>query len=120
MDACLEAGVHCMDTPPTTNRWMWRSSNTNGSGPVSRSSGRRPDGLLGNGFDPGVTNVGCAAYAKKHLFDGIHVLVSSTATRATTGNLSPRTSAEINIRSDRQGRYWERGEWVKPIRFRGP
>ena len=68
MDACLKCGVNYMDTanyepedtadpewraiyvkrafttwtPPTTNRWMWRSSNTNGSGPISRNS-RTPD-----------------------------------------------------------------------------
>ena len=39
MDACRACTTW---TPPTTNRWMWRSSNTNGSGPISRNS-RTPD-----------------------------------------------------------------------------
>jgi len=73
MDACLEAGVHYMDTAnyepldvaKFEYKWQWAYQQK------FKDAGLMA--LLGSGFDPGVTNV-FAAYAQKHLFDEIHVL----------------------------------------------
>ena len=68
MDACLEAGVHYMDTAnyepldvaKFEYKWQWAYQQK------FKDAGLMA--LLGRGFDPGVTNV-FAAYAQKHLFD---------------------------------------------------
>ena len=70
MDACLEAGVHYLDTanyePPETPhfeyKWQWAYQDKFQEAGLTA--------ILGSGFDPGVTNVFCA-YALKHWFDEI-------------------------------------------------
>ena len=114
MDACLEAGVHYMDTanyePPDDAhfeyKWQWAYQQR------FRDAGLCA--LLGSGFDPGVTNVFCA-YAQKHLFDEINVLDIIDANAGDHGlPFATNFNPEINLREvSARGRYWERGEWVE-------
>lgn len=114
MDACLEAGVHYLDTanyePPEEARfeykWQWAYQ--------KKFQERGLMALLGSGFDPGVTNVFCA-YAQKHLLDEIHVLDIIDANAGDHGlPFATNFNPEINLREvTARGRYWERGEWVE-------
>jgi len=68
MDACLETGVHYVDTanyePEDTAKfeykWQWAYREKYEKAGITA--------LLGSGFDPGVTSV-FSAYALKHYFD---------------------------------------------------
>ena len=114
MDACLEAGVHYMDTAnyepldvaKFEYKWQWAYQQK------FKDAGLMA--LLGSGFDPGVTNV-FAAYAQKHLFDEIHVLDIIDCNAGDHGQpFATNFNPEINIREvTAKGRYWERGEWVE-------
>lgn len=114
MDACLETGVHYLDTanyePPDLAKfeykWQWAYQDS------FQEKGLMA--LLGSGFDPGVTNVFCA-YAQKHHFDEIHVLDIIDCNAGDHGQpFATNFNPEINIREITQrGRYWERGEWVE-------
>ncbi len=118
MDACLETGTDYLDTanyePPDEAKfeykWQWAYR--------ERFEQKGIMGLLGSGFDPGVTNVFCA-HAQADLFDEIHYvdIVDCNAGdhgKAFATNFNP----EINIREITQrGRYWEDGDWktVDPL-----
>jgi saccharopine dehydrogenase (NAD+, L-lysine-forming) len=114
MDACLECGVHYLDTanyePPDTAKfeysWQW----------AYRERFERAGlmALLGSGFDPGVTNV-FAAYVMKHELDEVHVLDIIDCNAGDHGQpFATNFNTEINIREiTAKGRYWERGEWVE-------
>ncbi len=114
MDACLETGVHYLDTAnyePLDEakfeyKWQWAYQ--------ERFREKGLMALLGSGFDPGVTNVFCA-YAQKHLFDEIHVLDIIDCNAGDHGHpFATNFNPEINIREvTARGRYWERGEWVE-------
>jgi saccharopine dehydrogenase (NAD+, L-lysine forming) len=114
MDACLETGVHYMDTAnyePLDEAhfeysWQWAYQ--------ERFKEKGIMAVLGSGFDPGVTNV-FTAYAAKHLFDEIHYLDildcnAGDHGRAFATNFNP----EINIREITQVvRHWDKGEWIE-------
>ena len=112
MDACLETGVDYLDTanyePPDVAKfeykWQWAYHER------YRKAGIM--GLLGSGFDPGVTNVFCA-HAQKHLFDTIHTVDILDCNAGQHGHaFATNFNPEINIREITQrGRYWENGEW---------
>ncbi|HEY8143026.1 MAG TPA: saccharopine dehydrogenase family protein [Kofleriaceae bacterium] len=112
MDACLETGVDYLDTanyePPDVAKfeykWQWAYHER------YRKAGLM--GLLGSGFDPGVTNVFCA-HAQKHLFDTIHTIDILDCNAGQHGHaFATNFNPEINIREITQrGRYWENGEW---------
>lgn len=114
MDACLECGVHYLDTAnyepldlaKFEYKWQWAYQER------FRNAGLMA--LLGSGFDPGVTNVFCA-YAQKHLFDEINVLDIIDCNAGDHGQpFATNFNPEINIREvSAKGRYWERGEWVQ-------
>ena len=118
MDACLDAGVHYMDTanyePPEEAKfeykWQWAYQ--------ERFKKAGLTALLGSGFDPGVTNVFCA-YAQKHLFDEIETIDILDANAGEHGyHFATNFNPEINIREiTGNGRYWEEGEWkeVEPM-----
>lgn len=112
MDACLEAGVHYLDTanyePKDVAKfeysWQWAYRD--------RFKAKNLLGVLGCGFDPGVTNIFCA-YAQKHLFDEIKTIDIVDCNAGDHGKaFATNFNPEINIREVTQrGRYWEKGEW---------
>ncbi|WHI44492.1 saccharopine dehydrogenase family protein [Microbulbifer sp. JMSA004] len=118
MDACLETGVHYLDTanyePPEEAKfeykWQWAYQEK------FEKAGLMA--LLGSGFDPGVTSV-FTAYAKKHHFDRIHTLDILDCNAGDHGlPFATNFNPEINIREiTANGRYWENGQWVttKPM-----
>ena len=91
MDACLETGVHYMDTAnyeprdeaKFTYKWQWPYHD--------KYKAKGIMAILGCGFDPGQSNIYCA-YAQEELFDEIDASTSSTATTAATARRSPPTS----------------------------
>jgi len=114
MDACLETGVDYLDTanyePPHEAKfeykWQWAYQD--------RFKAASIMGLLGSGFDPGVTNVFCA-YAQKNLFDEIDYVDILDCNAGVHGHpFATNFNPEINIREITQrGRYWENGKWVE-------
>ena len=114
MDACLEAGVHYLDTanyePKDVAKfeysWQWAYQDR------FKKAGLMA--VLGCGFDPGVTNV-YTAYAVKHHFDEIHTLDIVDANAGSHGKaFATNFNPEINIREITQnGKYYENGEWIE-------
>ncbi len=114
MDACLEAGVHYMDTanyePKDVAKfeysWQWAYQEK------FKEAGLMA--LLGCGFDPGVTQA-YTAYAAKHHFDEIHYLDIVDCNGGDHGKaFATNFNPEINIREITQkGKYFENGEWIE-------
>ncbi len=114
MDACLQTGVHYLDTANYEPRdqakfeysWQWAYRER------FREAGITA--LLGCGFDPGVTGV-FTAYAQKHHFDEIHYLDIVDCNAGDHGKaFATNFNPEINIREITQkGRYWEKGKWIE-------
>lgn len=112
MDACLETGVHYLDTanyePPDEARfhygWQWAYHD--------RFKEKGLMALLGSGFDPGVTNVFTAWAARNH-FDEIHELDIIDCNAGDHGQpFATNFNPEINIREITQrGRFYEDGKW---------
>ncbi len=113
MDACLETGVHYLDTANYEPKeeakfeysWQWAYQD--------RFKAAGLTAILGCGFDPGVTNI-YTAYAAKHHFDEIHYLDIVDANAGSHGKaFATNFNPEINIREVTQkGKYWENGQWV--------
>jgi saccharopine dehydrogenase (NAD+, L-lysine-forming) len=114
MDACLEAGVHYLDTanyePKDVARfeysWQWAYR--------ERYQQAGLMALLGCGFDPGVTGV-FTAHAAKHHFDVLEFLDIVDCNAGNHGKaFATNFNPEINIREITQpGRYWQDGRWVE-------
>jgi saccharopine dehydrogenase (NAD+, L-lysine forming) len=114
MDACLNAGVHYLDTanyePKDVAKyeysWQWAYQDR------FKKAGLMA--VLGCGFDPGVTNV-FTAYAAKHHFDEMHTLDIVDANAGSHGKaFATNFNPEINIREITQnGKFYENGEWVE-------
>ncbi|HEX5563710.1 MAG TPA: saccharopine dehydrogenase family protein [Sporosarcina sp.] len=114
MDACLETGVHYLDTanyePLDTAKfeykWQWAYREKFEEAGLTA--------ILGCGFDPGVTGV-FSAYAQKHYFDEIHQIDIVDANAGDHGYpFATNFNPEINIREiTANGRYWENGEFVE-------
>jgi len=112
MDACTSTNVHYLDTanyehPDTAHfeyKEQWERDNQFKEAGVL--------GLLGSGFDPGVTNV-FVAYAQKHYFDEVHYVDILDCNDGDHGyHFATNFNPEINIREiTADGRYWEKGEW---------
>ncbi|WP_404399871.1 saccharopine dehydrogenase family protein [Idiomarina seosinensis] len=121
MDACLETGVHYLDTANYEPKdeakfeysWQWAYQ--------ERFKEKGLMALLGAGFDPGVTNV-FTAYAAKHYFDEIQYLDIADCNGGDHGQaFATNFNPEINIREITQrGKFWEDGEWheTDPISVR--
>lgn len=121
MDACLETGVHYVDTanyePLDTAKfeysWQWAYKEKFEKAGLTA--------LLGSGFDPGVTGV-FSAYAQKHYFDEIHTIDILDCNGGDHGYpFATNFNPEINIREvSANGRYWENGEWIetKPMEIK--
>jgi saccharopine dehydrogenase (NAD+, L-lysine-forming) len=114
MDACLETGVHYLDTAnyePLDEakfeyKWQWAYQ--------ERFEKAGLMALLGSGFDPGVTNVFCAHFLKHH-FDELHQVDILDCNGGDHGYaFATNFNPEINIREvTANGRYWEKGNWVE-------
>ncbi|MGE5613646.1 MAG: saccharopine dehydrogenase family protein [Bacillota bacterium] len=121
MDACLETGVHYLDTanyePPDKAefeyKWQWAYREKYQKAHITA--------LLGSGFDPGVTGVFCA-YAQKHYFDEIHTIDILDCNAGDHGYpFATNFNPEINIREvTSRGRYFENGKFVEtePLEFK--
>ena len=119
MDACCEYGVDYLDTAnyehPDTAKFEYKEQ-------WERDDNFKDAnilGLLGSGFDPGVTNVFCA-YAQKHYFDEIHTIDILDCNAGDHGYpFATNFNPEINLREvSAKGRYWqkndkEEGEWIE-------
>jgi saccharopine dehydrogenase (NAD+, L-lysine-forming) len=114
MDACEEMQVDYLDTAnyehPDTAKFEYKEQ-------WARDEEFRKAnimGLLGSGFDPGVTNVFCA-YAQKHYFDEIHTIDILDCNAGDHGYpFATNFNPEINLREvSAKGRYWEDGEWIE-------
>lgn len=113
MEACLEAGVHYLDTANYEPRdvakfeysWQWAYQN--------RFKNAGLYALLGSGFDPGVTNV-FTAWALKHHFDEIHTLDIIDVNGGDHGKaFATNFNPEINIREvTAECRHWENDQFV--------
>jgi saccharopine dehydrogenase (NAD+, L-lysine-forming) len=114
MDACVECGIDYLDTAnyehPDTAKFEYKEQ-------WARDEAfKEADimGLLGSGFDPGVTNIFCA-YAQKHYFDEIHTIDILDCNGGDHGYaFATNFNPEINLREvSANGRYWEDGEWIE-------
>ncbi len=114
MDACLEAGVHYLDTAnyehPDTAKFEYKEQWAKKE--LFEKAGLTA--VLGSGFDPGVTNVFCA-YAQKHYFDEIHSIDILDCNAGDHGYpFATNFNPEINLREvSAKGRYWEEGKWIE-------
>ncbi|WP_407570116.1 saccharopine dehydrogenase family protein [Deinococcus altitudinis] len=114
MDACLETGVHYLDTanyePLDVAKfeysWQWAYR--------ERFEKAGLMALLGCGFDPGATNIFTAHHAKHH-FSEIHYLDIIDCNNGDHGKaFATNFNPEINIREiTANGRYYENGEWIE-------
>lgn len=113
MDACLEAGVHYMDTanyePKDTAKfeykWQWAYQEKFEKAGLTA--------LLGSGFDPGATNV-FTAYIAKHYFDEIHELDIIDVNGGDHGYpFATNFNPEINIREvTAECRHYENDQFI--------
>lgn len=113
MDACLKTGVHYMDTANYEPRdvakfeysWQWAYQDKYASKGIM--------GVLGCGFDPGVSNIFCA-YAQEHLFDTIDTIDIIDCNDGSHGkSFATNFNPEINLREVTQrGKYWKNGQWI--------
>lgn len=114
MDACLETKVDYVDTanyePPETAhfeyKWQWAYRGRYEKAGIT--------GLLGSGFDPGVTGV-YSAYAQKHYFNEIHSIDIVDANAGDHGYpFATNFNPEINIREvSAKGSYFENGRFIE-------
>lgn len=133
MDACLECGVHYVDTAnyecEDTNDPEWRKiyeARCKEKGFTAyfdyswqwayhkKFEEKGLTALLGTGFDPGVTSV-FTAYAQKHYFDEIHTIDILDCNGGDHGYpFATNFNPEINLREvSANGSYWENGQWVE-------
>ncbi len=114
MDACTQTGVDYLDTAnyehPDTAKFEYKEQWARDE----QFKQANIMGLLGSGFDPGVTNVFCA-YAQKHYFDEIHSIDILDCNAGDHGYpFATNFNPEINLREvSAKGRYWENGEWIE-------
>lgn len=113
MDACLEAGIHYLDTanyePEDEAKfeyhWQWAYQ--------KRFAEAGLTAILGSGFDPGVTSV-FATWLKKHKLDTISQIDVLDCNGGDNGKaFATNFNPEINIREvTADARHWENGKWV--------
>lgn len=114
MDACIKAKIPYIDTAnyehPDVAKFEYKEQ-------WARDEAFKKAGivgLLGSGFDPGVTNVFCA-YAQQNLFDEIHYIDILDCNAGDHGYaFATNFNPEINLREvSAKGRFWQAGKWVE-------
>ncbi len=114
MDACAACNVDYLDTAnyehPDEAKFEYKEQWARDQ--AFREAGIM--GLLGSGFDPGVTNV-FVAYAQKHYLDTIETIDILDCNAGDHGYpFATNFNPEINLREvSAKGRYWENGEWIE-------
>lgn len=114
MDACVEAKIPYIDTAnyehPDVAKFEYKEQWARDE--KFKKAGIL--GLLGSGFDPGVTNVFCA-YAQQNLFDEIHFIDILDCNAGDHGYaFATNFNPEINLREvSAKGRFWQDGEWIE-------
>lgn len=114
MDACVSAGINYIDTAnyehPDTAHFEYKEQWARND--KFKNAGIM--GLLGSGFDPGVTNVFCA-YAKQNLFDEINYIDILDCNAGDHGYaFATNFNPEINLREvSAKGRYYKNGQWLE-------
>jgi len=114
MDACLRTKTHYVDTAnyehPDVAKFEYKLQWEKDE--AFKKAGIL--GLLGSGFDPGVTNVFCA-YAQQNLFDEINYIDILDCNAGDHGYpFATNFNPEINLREvSSKGRYWEEGKWIE-------
>ena len=119
MDACMKTGADYLDTAnyehPDTAKFEYKEQWARNA----QFKEANIMGLLGSGFDPGVTNVFCA-YAQKHYFDEIHTIDILDCNDGDHGYpFATNFNPEINLREvSAKGRYWQKnddgqGKWIE-------
>lgn len=109
MDACVKAKINYIDTAnyehPDTAKFEYKLQWAK-DGEFKKAGVL---GLLGSGFDPGVTNVFCA-YAQQYLFDEIHYIDILDCNAGDHGYaFATNFNPEINLREvSANGRYWKK------------
>ena len=113
MDACMETGVHYMDTAnyeprevaKFTYKWQWPYH--------AKYKAKGIMAILGCGFDPGQSNIYCA-YAQEFLFDEIETIDIVDCNDGSHGKaFATNFNPEINLREVTQrGKYWKAGKWI--------
>ena len=114
MDACLEAGIHYLDTAnyePEDEakfeyKWQWAYQ--------ERFKAAGLTAILGAGFDPGVTSI-MATWVRKHKLDGIRLIDVLDCNGGDNGKpFATNFNPEINIREvTAPARHWENGAWIE-------
>lgn len=112
MDACLEAGIHYLDTAnyePEDEakfeyKWQWAYQ--------ERFKAAGLTAILGSGFDPGVTSI-MATWVRKHKLDGIRLIDILDCNGGDNGQaFATNFNPEINIREvTAPARHWEGHAW---------
>lgn len=114
MDACEKTKISYIDTAnyehPDTAKFEYKEQWAKNE--AFKNAGIL--GLLGSGFDPGVTNVFCA-YAKQNLFDEIYEIDILDCNAGDHGYaFATNFNPEINLREvSAKGRYYKDGEWIE-------
>lgn len=112
MKSCIACKVHYIDTAnyepideaKFSYHWQWDFDQQFQQAGIL--------GLLGCGFDPGVTNVFCQ-YSASHLFDQIDSIDILDCNGGDHGHpFATNFNPEINIREITQdGKYYQQGQW---------
>jgi len=121
MEACIKSKVDYLDTAnyehPDSAKFEYREQ----WALDDKFKDAEIMGLLGSGFDPGVTNI-FSAYAQKHYFDEIESIDILDCNDGDHGYpFATNFNPEINLREvSSNGRYWEDGEWIetKPMEIK--
>lgn len=114
MDACEKTKISYIDTAnyehPDTVKFEYKEQWAKNE--AFKNAGIL--GLLGSGFDPGVTNVFCA-YAKQNLFDEIYEIDILDCNAGDHGYaFATNFNPEINLREvSAKGRYYKDGKWIE-------
>jgi saccharopine dehydrogenase (NAD+, L-lysine-forming) len=118
MEACLNAGVHYLDTANYEPKEEAKFEYSHQWKLHDRFAEAGLLAVLGCGFDPGVTQV-FTSHANKHHFDEMHYLDIVDANAGDHGKaFATNFNPEINIREITQkGKYWENGKWVETEPF---